>query len=1053
MNTQQPSRPVITPAMREQASKQPNTWLYVVDPIFSDPSAEVPPWGFIGGYRVDERGELTDDFSPNPNYRPSPVALRLPAPTNDVERALQLTTTGYAQAATLLSALLDAELILFAQPQGSGLFTVDHDSGRRQLQLFTSESFLPANWTSWQRLTGRQLVERNPVGMDLQINPTSAVKARLPAEDLIKTAGVRVAPAAQPEETQPAQVPGGQATGGQQQAPDPISSDFGQRFIGSVLAAAAGDALGAPVEFYPVEQIRNRFGEHGVTDYDRSGSHPGEFTDDTQLAMFTLEGLIRGHIAARGGAGSGPLAAIQLAYQRWLHTQGYAWSRAAGPYAQSHPEPDGLLAGVRELFAVRSPNSDCITALRGFASTGVPGTFERAINDSDDNTGVVRAAPIALWSDEPREVFRLAAAAAALTCSKPSGYLPAGVLAVLVHRLLRGESLTDALAHAHKLLTECTGHQQTERLLLVAEDLAARGEPTPEQVKDLLGDGWSGHEALAIAVCAALSSDGVGPAVMAAVNHSGDSDSTAAICGAIVGAQHGVSAVPGVWLRDLRLRETVQSLAADALVEFGPQPRGDETWSQRYPGERDVIGLEFGSELPRVAGQDAEEPAGQDETAAQDSAPDTAEEQTAEQDAIPVARLSVPGAQPSETGAASAEQRDASPADSGSAESATQQGETADRSSAETDSAQQASPERADPATTPEQATTPAAGPSTADGAAEPQPAAASGTAASDTAASDDAASEDAESAAEPIVPTMGSWPAPSKTAPAREQKPAHDTERAEPGGERILGCLLGTAIGDALGYPVADESIEVIRRNYGGAGVADLVGHAISANTQLSLFTAEGLIRAGIRNRLHGDTDPAQPVQHAYQRWLHTQGVDWADAGGPIADIPPNGWLIREKGLFARRSPDDTCLQALRGYAGGTALGTLTNRLNDAKGSGGVVRAAPAGFRTGDPAETFQTGAAIAALTHGHPSGFLPAGALAVVVSQLLAGRSLPESVDRALTELSTWEGHEETSATLRRAIELATEGTPTPEQIQHRLGAGRVGEQALAIAVCAAL
>src|SRR5690606_41259110 len=71
MNTQQPSRPAITPAMREQAKKQPNSWLYVVDPIFTDPNAEVPPWGFIGGYRVDERGEITDEFSPNPNYRPS----------------------------------------------------------------------------------------------------------------------------------------------------------------------------------------------------------------------------------------------------------------------------------------------------------------------------------------------------------------------------------------------------------------------------------------------------------------------------------------------------------------------------------------------------------------------------------------------------------------------------------------------------------------------------------------------------------------------------------------------------------------------------------------------------------------------------------------------------------------------------------------------------------------------------------------------------------------------------------------------------------------------
>src|SRR5699024_6862433 len=58
MDTQQANRPVITPAMREQARKQPNSWLYVIDPIFTDPNADVPPWGYIGGYRVDERGGL-----------------------------------------------------------------------------------------------------------------------------------------------------------------------------------------------------------------------------------------------------------------------------------------------------------------------------------------------------------------------------------------------------------------------------------------------------------------------------------------------------------------------------------------------------------------------------------------------------------------------------------------------------------------------------------------------------------------------------------------------------------------------------------------------------------------------------------------------------------------------------------------------------------------------------------------------------------------------------------------------------------------------------------
>ncbi|MFR9729387.1 type VII secretion system-associated protein [Saccharopolyspora sp. MS10] len=1000
MNTQQPSRPVITPAMREQAAKQPNTWLYVVDPIFSDPNAEVPPWGFIGGYRVDERGELTDDFSPNPNYRPSPVALRLPAPTNDVERALQLTTTGYAQAPTLLAALLDAELILFAQPQGSGLFTMDHESGRRQLQLFTSDAYLPAQWTTWQRMTGSQLVERNPTGMDLQINPTSQVKARIPGEELIKAAASRGAPAptatpaaatsaaapaaatattstataaaaaAPPSPASPAEAARpAQAPRTAEQA-DPLSSDRGQRFLGSVLATAIGDALGAPVETQPVDQIRSRFGERGVTDYDRSDDHPAEFTDDTQLLAFTLEGLIRGHVATRGGGTGGPLPAVQLAYQRWLHTQGHAWERAAGPFGDAHPEPTGWLIAERDLFAVRNPNPECVTALREFAKVGAPGTFRRPINDSDDNTGVVRAAPFALWSDDPREVFRLAAAGAALTCSKPGGYLPAGVLAVLVQGLLLGATLPEALAEARALLLECEGHQQTERLLMVAEDLAAEGAPTPEQIKDLIGGGWAGHEALAIAVCAALSHDGIGPAVMSAVNHSGDSDTTGAICGAIVGARHGASALPGVWLRDLKQRELVEQLVSDALVEFGPQPRTDEDWVKRYPADRDLIDLDFDSALPR-AGSGAK-PSAEPEPAA-DSAPEEHER----------------------------------PAESAPDEPA--------------------------------------------DSAGKPKPLPAMGSWPTSSANREDGAAQQESPPTERVSLKQAS---PDDPIPGGRELSEPATER----GARILGCLLGGAVGDALGYPVEDDSIETIRAQHGAAGVVDFAdadrsGGSISDDTQLTLFTAEGLIRASIRRRLHADPDPAPQVQHAYQRWLHTQGFDWKDAGGPLAGSPPDGWLIREKSLFARRAPGATCVQALHGYATGQPLGTMTARINDSKGCGGVMRAAPAGFWSADPTETFRVGAGTAALTHGHPSGYLPAGALAVIVSQLLRGRSLPEAVDRALTELSGWEGHEETTSALRRAIELATEGDPTPEQIQQRLGEGRVGEQALAIAVCAAL
>ncbi|MHA6798841.1 type VII secretion system-associated protein [Bounagaea algeriensis] len=1055
MDTQQANRPVITAAMREQARNQPNTWLYVVDPIFTDPNAEVPPWGFIGGYRVDERGEITEDFSSNPNYRPSPVALRLPAPSNDAERAWQLAGTGYAPGQALLTALLEATLILSAQPQGSGLVVAEPDAtGRRQLQVFTSEQYLPRTSTGWQHLTGRQLAAHPLAGVDLHVNPTSPIKTRVPAEELLRAAGTHAgapaltagappqqapagpqspargtpavdggtgggaspatgsgaatASAASAEQTGSAATPAGEAaTSGAagpdartstavgsdpaqpagepaqpveapaqpveapaqaaEQVPeqvDPTSEDFGRRVLGALLGGAIGDALGAPVEFYPVDQIRSRFGPEGITDYDRRADHPGAFTDDTQLTLFTLEGLVRAHAGRRNGAATEPLPAVQLAYQQWLHTQGYGWSRAAGPFADSQPEPTGWLIGHRELFSVRAPSSTCITALREFAAVGAPGTFDRAINESEDCGGVVRAAPVALWSSDPREVFELAAATAALTYSHPNAYLPAAVHAVLVHHLVRGAELGTALAEARTLLADYRNHADTERALRAAVELSAQA-PTPERIRDTLGSGWAGHEALGIAVCAALATDTVAQAVMTAVNHSGASDTTGALCGALVGARCGSAALPGVWLRDLRQRHLVEQLAADALREFGPTPPEDSAWHERYPARLDAVDIAFDSELPR-AGKAAE--AADDGDA--ENVPDTADEST-----------------PSAVDGSSSEGEP----ESGVDESRPGTAEFADA----------------------------APGAQVAEGTGSAAAGAAVRTALT-------AANEAGRSATPELLES------------------------------RVLGFLLGGAVGDALGYPVEDDDLPGIRRKHGDSGITDFTeAHrgAISDETQLTVFTLEGLIRASIRRRLFGEAEPGAQVQQAYQRWLHTQGFDWRDARGPLATDAPDGWLIQRRDLFMRRAPKTTCVQALHGYASGIPRGTFSHRVNDSKGSGGVMRAAPAGLWSADSSEVCQVGALTAVLTHGHPSGYLPAGALAVIVQQLLGGRSLPEAVDRALTELSSWDGHEETTAALRQGIELAASGSATPELIEKQLGNGEHGQEALAIGVCAAL
>ena len=65
-----------------------------------------------------------------------------------------------------------------------------------------------------------------------------------------------------------------------------------------------------------------------------------------------------------------------------------------------------------------------------------------------------------------------------------------------------------------------------------------------------------------------------------AVNHSGDSDSTGAIAGNLLGLMLGVAAIPERWLAGLELREEIEAVARDLETRFDDSPE----WRQRYPG-------------------------------------------------------------------------------------------------------------------------------------------------------------------------------------------------------------------------------------------------------------------------------------------------------------------------------------------------------------------------------------------------------------------------------------------------------------------------------------
>ncbi|GAB2657508.1 hypothetical protein GCM10027271_15150 [Saccharopolyspora gloriosae] len=364
-----------------------------------------------------------------------------------------------------------------------------------------------------------------------------------------------------------------------QQAPP----DAHERFLGSMLGGALGDALGFAVEFHSMDKIRERHGAAGLTE-PAPAQEKAEISDDTQMMLFTLEGLIRAHVARRmKPVDNDPVPEVQHAYQRWLHTQGRSWAESAGPYAVHLAEPDGWLITERGLFATRAPGNTCMTALIGFARTHRQASQDNAINDSKGCGGVMRAAPVAVWSHDPAEVFHAAVGVAALTHGHPSGYLSAGVLAVIVHQLIRAVPLPDAVRLARDLLLRWRGHEEQLRSLDAAVELAAEGIVAPERLEERLGGGWVGEEALAIGLYAALAAPDVRDALRLSVNHSGDSDSTGMVCGNIVGALHGDRALPPEWLDVLELREVVTALSQDALVEFSPAPPTNATWSTRYP--------------------------------------------------------------------------------------------------------------------------------------------------------------------------------------------------------------------------------------------------------------------------------------------------------------------------------------------------------------------------------------------------------------------------------------------------------------------------------------
>lgn len=350
--------------------------------------------------------------------------------------------------------------------------------------------------------------------------------------------------------------------------PDPVRQD---RARACLVAGAIGDALGWPVEFASWEAIAARHGAAGVTGLP-AGDNPAEITDDTQMTAFTAEALIVGALT-----GSSNWTALGWhAYRRWFAAQ------SSGSFPQACADlgvrDGGWLPGMAPIRAPRAPGNTCLSALARVH----PGTVAAPANDSKGCGGVMRTAPVGLLP-AGMDHFAVGAAFAAVTHGHPSGYLTGGALAMIVADLLAGESLTAAISTAQVRLEKERGGQESAAAVQHARRLA-RTRPGSRDALVELGQGWVGEEALAIAIYAALSHpEDLRAALCLAVNHSGDSDSTGAICGNILGAALGTGAIPPEWANGIEMSTEMVALADDVVAAHEDAAADFAALRRRYP--------------------------------------------------------------------------------------------------------------------------------------------------------------------------------------------------------------------------------------------------------------------------------------------------------------------------------------------------------------------------------------------------------------------------------------------------------------------------------------
>ncbi|MDE7349539.1 MAG: ADP-ribosylglycohydrolase family protein [Muribaculaceae bacterium] len=335
---------------------------------------------------------------------------------------------------------------------------------------------------------------------------------------------------------------------------------------GSLIGGAIGDAFGYPVEFVnSFEEIRASYGENGVEEYDLSYLWLEEkfdkalVSDDTQMTLYTAEGLLE---AERNGKPL--LPTICNAYLAWCGHQ------VGKKYKISYTSK---LAQIDELNHRRAPGRTCLSALVSIYNGKEP------VNASKGCGGVMRVAPVGIYGASHgwplEETADIAGKVAELTHLHPLSTYASAALAVIVQLCLTAdvedtEAFKSIVNRSLEVLATVYGESAStmpdlRRLIVKAMRLEDNLLQDWEIIENGLGGGWVAEETLAIAVFSVIRHiNDFNSCIICAVNHGGDSDSTGAVAGNIIGAILGYDKIPDKFTKTIQLKELLLA-TADAL--------------------------------------------------------------------------------------------------------------------------------------------------------------------------------------------------------------------------------------------------------------------------------------------------------------------------------------------------------------------------------------------------------------------------------------------------------------------------------------------------------